>query len=155
MQTFLPFNDFRTSLSCLDYKRLGKQRVEAFQLLVVNNDEWALSERKWRIDQGLMKDRPLKSGWINHPAAVMWRGYNEALRLYFNTSVSEWLRRGYSNTMRTGPLLSTIEMPSWLGRPEFHASHRSNLLRKNMQYYSQFCWKENTDLPYVWPVLDF
>lgn len=111
MQTFLPLYDFCKSVSCLDYSRLGKQRVEAFQLLVVNSDEWALDERQWRISQGLMKDRTLKKGWINHPAAVMWRGYKDALRLYFNTSVVEWRRRKYNNTMRQGPLPATIEMP--------------------------------------------
>ena len=33
MQTFLPYPDFRESLESLDYKRLGKQRVEALQLV--------------------------------------------------------------------------------------------------------------------------
>jgi len=29
MQTFLPYADFKLSTRVLDYKRLGKQRVEA------------------------------------------------------------------------------------------------------------------------------
>ena len=33
MQTFLPYDDFVLSLDCLDYRRLGKQRVESMQLL--------------------------------------------------------------------------------------------------------------------------
>ena len=33
MQTFLPTSDFRESARLLDYKRLGKQRVEGMQLL--------------------------------------------------------------------------------------------------------------------------
>ena len=33
MQTFLPFPDFKMSAQVLDYKRLGKQRVEALQIL--------------------------------------------------------------------------------------------------------------------------
>lgn len=33
-----------------------------------------------------------------------------------------------------------------------HASHRSNLLRKEPEYYTQFGWTEPPDLPYVWPV---
>ena len=33
MQTFLPYPDFKKSASCLDYKRLGKQRVEGLQIL--------------------------------------------------------------------------------------------------------------------------
>ena len=33
MQTFLPYRNFRKSLQSLDDKRLGKQRVETFQIL--------------------------------------------------------------------------------------------------------------------------
>lgn len=33
MQTFLPYADFSMSAKCLDYRRLGKQRVEAMQIL--------------------------------------------------------------------------------------------------------------------------
>ncbi len=33
MQTFLPYPDFKESFRALDSKRLGKQRVEAFQIL--------------------------------------------------------------------------------------------------------------------------
>ncbi len=33
MQTFLPYSDFRKSLESLDNKRLGKQRVEAYQII--------------------------------------------------------------------------------------------------------------------------
>ena len=32
MQTFLPYSDFRDSVACLDYKRLGKQKLD-----LVNN----------------------------------------------------------------------------------------------------------------------
>ena len=57
MQTFLPYDDFVLSLDCLDYRRLGKQRVEAMQLLNAMKRE--------------------KGGWINHPATKMWRGYEK------------------------------------------------------------------------------
>jgi hypothetical protein len=43
-------------------------------------------------------------------------------------------------------------MPPWWGDPAFHASHRSNLLRKDPVWYGQFGWAEPPDLPYVWPV---
>lgn len=43
-------------------------------------------------------------------------------------------------------------MPPWFGREDFHASHRSNLLRKHPDWYRQFGWYEPDDLPYVWPV---
>ena len=33
MQTFLPYPDFARSARCLDNRRLGKQRVESYQIL--------------------------------------------------------------------------------------------------------------------------
>jgi len=33
VQTFLPYSDFENTVKCLDYRRLGKQRVEAMQIL--------------------------------------------------------------------------------------------------------------------------
>jgi len=41
--------------------------------------------------------------------------------------------------------------PAWLGTDTFHASHRSNLLRKDPDYYGQWGWTEPSDLPYIWP----
>jgi len=46
------------------------------------------------------------------------------------------------------------EYPVWLYDEEFHASHRSNLLRKDPEYYGRFGWQELPDLPYLWPVFD-
>jgi hypothetical protein len=146
MQTFLPYANFRKSVETLDYRRLGKQRVEAFQLLVANKDEWALSERTRRTGK-----TTAPKGWVNHPAAIMWRHYNAALKEYYNLCIEEWVRRGYNNTMQLATLPPLIEYPYWLGNKNFHASHRSNLLRKNPKYYSQFNWKEKPDLEYIWP----
>jgi hypothetical protein len=162
VQTFLAYPDFAKSVKVLDWRRLGKQRVEAFQLLCANGCNWALAERQWRIEQGLMKDKPLRKGWVNHPATVMWREYDQALAVYMNLAIAEWESRGYQNTMRYRPYLyneffgmkeyrDMVDMPLWLGDPQFHASHRSNLLRKDPEYYSQFGWTEGPDLEYVWP----
>lgn len=133
MQTFLPYPDFKKSASVLDWRRLGNQRNECNQLLK------ALTEG---------------GGWRYHPAALMWEGYEPALRRYRNTIIQEWVSRGYRNSI---PLLRSggrVRMPPWLGCPEFHAAHRSNLLRKNPEFYSQWGWDEPDDLPYVWPVLN-
>lgn len=46
----------------------------------------------------------------------------------------------------------TLDYPHWFGSEEFHASHRSNLLRKDPDHYSQFEWTEGPDIEYVWPV---
>ena len=45
-----------------------------------------------------------------------------------------------------------IVMPPWLGNEALHASHRSNLLRKDPGFYGRYGWTEPADLPYVWPV---
>jgi hypothetical protein len=138
MQTFLPYPNFQKSAQCLDMRRLGKQRVEAYQLL------------------NILLNRTTKKAWSNHPACLMWQGYENALKEYFNSVLMEWIKRGYKNNM----LYETINVeypilyPPWLGNEKFHASHRSNLLRKNKEYYSQFNWTESSDLPYIWPTKD-
>lgn len=92
-----------------------------------------------------------RKGWVNHPAAVMWRNYLDALKWYHNLAIEEWVRRGYNNNMPMMKYNSMMEFPHWLGDPGFHASHRSNLLRKDPVYYGQFGWIEPHDLPYIWP----
>lgn len=134
MQTFLPYPDFVVSARCLDYRRLGKQRLEAKQLINI-------------IESGRTT-----GGWANHPACRMWRGYLDALCAYYNACIDEWVRRGYNNTMPREEVVLGYEYPPWFGDEAFHASHRSNLLRKNTVYYGQFHWPEKDDLPYVWPV---
>lgn len=133
MQTFLPYPNIKKSLKILDSRRLGKQRVEAFQILNV------------------ILRRTKTSGWKNHPAVRMWKNNPNALKLYFNEAVKQWILRGYVNNMKLERITGKIIVPFWFGNPEFHASHRSNLLRKNKKYYSQFNWKEHPNLDYVWP----
>lgn len=130
MQTFLPYPDFVSSLRCLDYRRLGKQRVEAMQLV-----------------------RAIESGgaWSNHPAAKMWKDHVPALKLYHDTAILVWTRRGYKNTMQPYGV-GYAPVPDWFGDEKFHASHRSNLLRKAPEHYGQFGWTESPNLEYVWPV---
>lgn len=141
MQTFLPYPNFRQSLECLDNKRLGKQRVEAMQLI-----------------NALERNG---GAWFNHPACQMWKDNIDALKLYHDISINEWIERGFKNTMkfcndrdRLNAIYDgyvQIDYPSWLGNPAFHASHRSNLLRKDPIHYGQFGWTEPHDLPYIWP----
>jgi len=130
MQTFLPYPDFKASAEALDYKRLGKQRVETLQILNALNGK--------------------PSGWANHPAVRMWRGFEEALSNYGYCMVQEWVKRGYKNSMEFA-FTANPKMPPWMGNENFHASHRSNLLRKDPIFYGQYGWVENADLPYLWP----
>lgn len=133
MQTFLPSPNFRNSAIALDQRRLGKQRVEVLQILNALHG--------------------VSRGWQNHPATRMWKGYEPALWLYGQTVIGEWVARGYQNNMMLPGeyTLDEVEFPPWLGDERFHASHRSNLLRKDPLWYGQFGWDESPDLPYVWP----
>lgn len=140
MQTFLPYADFDKSAKCLDYRRLGKQRVEAKQLLMI-----LLGENKGK-------------GWSNHPAHKMWEGYAQALALYGYAICVEWRRRGYKDTLleyflnHIDPNVSETLYPPWLGNRKFHKSHKSNLLRKDKEFYSKYKWNVPDNLDYVWPV---
>jgi len=89
-------------------------------------------------------------GWQNHPAVNMWRGFEAMLAVYHNTIIEEWISRGYRNSMKIIAPNSAAISPSWLGNSDFHASHRSNLLRKDPEHYAQFGWTESDNLPYVW-----
>ena len=134
MQTFLPYADFEKTAKCLDYKRLGKQRVEA-----------------WQIYQ-IVSGKRTKGGWINHPAVTMWRGFSNLLAYYYNDILDEWVKRGYKNNMEYIVCPPSVTEPFWLGDKDFHSSHRSNLLRKDLEYYSQFNWLEDASQEYVWAV---
>lgn len=137
MQTFLPYPDFYASARTLDNRRLGKQRVETLQILN------ALSNPSY--------------GWQNHPAVKMWRGHIPHLVLYGLAICEEWRKRGFNDTC-TAKIAAFLPddaenamPPHWLGSEPFHASHRSNLLRKEPSHYRQFHWADGPDLPYVWP----
>lgn len=132
MQTFLPYPNLIKSVSCLDRMRLGKQRVEAMQILKALRGE--------------------TRGWVNHPATRMWRGHEDFLGLYLRTCIVEWRCRGYQNTIPMPPIVVGAKPPAWYGDPAFHASHRSNLLRKDPAHYGRFRWTEPPDMPYIWPV---
>ena len=144
MQTFLPYPDFYQSLETLDYRRLGKQRMECFQILkaLANTTDVDLSD----VDPS-----QLGKGWVNHPATRMWSGYEGALAQYHDESIKAWLRRGYKNTMLLRAKPGQWPTPPWFGDPDFHASHRSNLLRKAPMWYRCFGWEEPSDMEYVWP----
>jgi hypothetical protein len=151
MQTFLPYPNFAASAKCLDNKRLGKQRVECKQILVA----LGVGVGEHHGNTG--------SSWRNHPAVRMWRGGELYLCEYAEFMCREWRDRGFRDSLlpqfneaRQRCLASKPihHRPLWMGDEAFHASHRSNLLRKDADYYSQFGWGEPDTLPYVWPVVE-
>ncbi|MGW0483116.1 MSMEG_6728 family protein [Nonomuraea sp. NPDC003214] len=152
MQTFLPFPDFTRTARVLDPLRLGKQRVEALQILR------ALTVPGY--------------GWRHHPAVKMWAGYEEALVRYGLEVCGHWCSTGRADTcaatmtreladtcgardVRSQPELALAgELPPWLGDPELHLSHRSALLRKDPGFYRPLFGADPDDLGYVWPPSD-
>lgn len=90
VQTFLPYLSFAESAAVLDRSRLGKQRIEALQLLPFAPE----------VDELGQDD---------------------------------------------------LELPPWIGDEAFHLSHRSNLLRKNPEFYGAVFPAVPADLPYIWP----
>lgn len=152
MQTFLPFPDFARTAAVLDGRRLGKQRVEAVQVLR------ALTVPGY--------------GWRHHPAARMWAGYEEALTSYGLAVCARWRSTGRADTCaatlvadlaaRTGltqprdqaELAAARELPPWLGDPDFHRRHQSALLRKDPAHYARWFPDVPDDLPYLWPESD-
>ena len=133
MQTFLPLPNYLESMRCLDRVRLG-------------NQIWL---------EGVIL---LKGGWKHHPASKMWRGHEYHLGLYLldGCKILEERGKAYPEVIKRIEAemikFPNTGSPSWLGDEKFHASHRSNLLRKNPEWFSQFGWTEPADLPYVWPV---
>ena len=134
MQTFLPYSNFKETAKCLDNKRLGKQRVEAYQIR--------------RIISGERKN----GGLLTHPAVLMWKGFPDALAAYQNSMILEWVDRGFNNTMELTEHSAIYKVPPFIGGEKFHESHRSNLLRKDFEFYSQYEWHVPDNLPYIWPV---
>jgi hypothetical protein len=130
--TFLPHPDITKSLEALDKRRLGKQRVEARQIIK------ALEEKK--------------GGWINHPATRMWNGYIPLLKKYFNTSLEVWeMRGGKNNILQPLEITEDIEFPWWWGWEPLHASHRAALYRKDPELYPIFEDPVYGAFGYVWP----
>jgi hypothetical protein len=140
MQTFLPYPNFHDSARVLDWRRLGKQRVET-----------------WQIATMLLGDSAGR-GRLNHPAVKMWRGHVPALCLYGVAVCIAWRERGYRDTMLerfTDMLRHTadhsIALPEWHGDATLHAAYRAALLTKNPTWYAQFGWTETPKIAYVWP----
>lgn len=136
MQTFLPLSDF-SSVSCLDSKRLHNQFNE---FLVIR--QAALKQIK---------------AWQNHPAVVMWKGYEVALSSYGLAVYNEIEKRELIVPSKIyleeilNDLKGVLKLPEWVENEEFHKAHRQNLLRKDFNFYSKHFGETPGDI-YVWPI---
>lgn len=140
MQVFLPYPSFQQSVACLDKSRLGNQI--------------------WRECKTL-----LNGGWQHHPVAKMWADYKPALAIYGIRGCFELLRRDdidlekfndlleYFNNFVPDKFKGDLPRPPFIGNPDFHLSHRLNLLWKDPEWYSQFFDEPvPTSKPdYLWP----
>lgn len=176
MQTFLPVADFEKAATFLDYKRLGKQRVECLQILNIlligpyrkrqcgsvlkGFGKWeSATEEEFKNEE----KRPFgyfgfsKTPWYNHPAARMWRGHLFELSNYTLAICNEWIKRGYKDSIKEKILsmqaqLKPVVLPDWFSNSDFFVSHQSNLIRKLPEHYQKFWPQVPNNLPYVWPV---
>ena len=142
MQTFLVDSSFYQTAIHLDDKRLGKQRVEAMQII-----------------QALGKS---KGGWVNHPATKMWRGHRGYLASYGSWMCEAWKERGFEDNLHDrfrlcfDRYIDETDAPEWFRDGavlnKVLSSHRAALLHKNYLYYQQFGWSEDPEYNYYWPV---
>jgi len=177
MQTFLPYADFAQSMASLDDKRLGKQRVEAYQVLLQLGGLKMANYPDWE---------PRLGGWGSHPAVAMWAGHEIQLAEYIKVCCDEWTSRSrivganeatgepgelihFSDTVKLNTEVAlelmrqpdwTDELPAWIGTEAIHRTHRSNLLNKDFGYYSSkfpedIPKKGKSYLEYIWPKTEF
>jgi len=167
MQTLLPYPNFAKSAACLDWKRLGNQRNEAFIVLRANRQgpfclfRLKTDDQKAGFVYGPVPDEApeghaiRRTPWYAHATARMWRGYDRYLCLYGRTICEEWNSRGYRDSVLPRFLDMPLagKKPPWLGDPAFHLAHQSNLIRKDPAFYRPiFGNNVPDDLPYIWPV---
>lgn len=149
MQTFLPYRGFEASARALDAKRLGKQRVEVIQIVR------ALTVPGY--------------AWKQHPAVLMWQGYEEALGRYGLVMCDVWLELGFGDSC-AGTIASDLEtfgipeirteaelaaagaLPPWVTDEAVRQSHQSALVRKDPEFYRHHFPDVRPDIDYVWPV---
>jgi hypothetical protein len=161
MQTFFTTTGSVTEhAQYLDNKRLHKQALEAWQILMT------LTE----LDPEGNYREP--KGWKHHPAVIMWAGREYALTQYAISMVDEWERRGFKSSLRFKILRTWMKYvgnrhadinygsPKWMHPevfPDIVTTHRQALLVKNYSWYSQWNWQEDigvepTEYTYLWPI---
>lgn len=163
VNTFITSSYLPNTFKDLDYRRLGKQRVEAKQIIDILE----------KIDAG---EDVSSIGFASHTATKMWIGYTNALKAYYNLCLDEWINRGYKNKMvkydidetrftnresvfdgvKTTFLTEDTEysFPPFTSFRPFILFHRSALYKKDPKYYVKFLNEElepYVDLGYLWP----
>ena len=160
VNTFILNIDLKINAKMLDDKRLGKLRLETKQII------------------NILENGNDNAGYSRHPAVLMWTNHTNALKIYFNYIVREWISRGFVNNMELYDInekyyviKSTFDgvktifyeekqdddvtvFPWFFSWFPLIQSHKASLLRKNPEYYSHFY---NQDIipylkyGYIWP----
>lgn len=133
MQTFLPSSSFIESAKMLDSKRLNKQILECYQILNV------------------LSGKSPTGGWRNHPAVLMWKGYERGLWKYVQAMVFEARNRGIKTENNEANLnrLKELCWDNWGNTaPSFWndttklmrvvTTHKASLFNKDPFYYMKF-----------------
>lgn len=128
MMTFVLSSDLILSMSWLSNRHLGKQRVEALQ--IINTILYG-------------------GGWSNHPAVNAWRDHLSGLQYYYNCCLTEWCNRGFKNTMKLIDL-DDYTLPDWVYWDDIHYSHQAMLCRKD-QFYQFDVPEYYLNKGYMWP----
>lgn len=140
LNTFVLSVDHHVTADLLDRQRLGKQRVEAKQII--------------NILEHFDNTQDNKKAWFNHPVCQMWIGYTEHLKKYFNIISGEWVARGYKHNMGFYAVdEEKSEAPYWIAWPELRYSHMASLFRKDpREYWGRFEFPcAYNEFGYVWP----
>jgi hypothetical protein len=133
VQTFLPSANPVTTARWLDSKRLNKQILECYQILNV------------------LSGKSPTGGWRNHPAVLMWKGYERGLWQYVQAMIREARNRGI-RTENNEANLNRLKDQCWdkwgNQKPSFWndtnklmrviTTHKASLFDKDPMYYLKF-----------------
>jgi hypothetical protein len=144
MQTFIPYSDVNEIARNLDSKRLNKQILECYQILNV------------------LSGKSPTGGWRNHPAVLMWKGYERGLWHYTQAMIVEARARGI-RTENNEANLNNLKNQCWEQwgdkAPSFWTdndklmrvitTHKVSLFNKDPLYYIKYQHASNS--PYNTP----
>lgn len=144
MQTFLPYTNSLDAARALDNKRLNKQILEGYQILKV------------------LSGASPSGAWRNHPAVLMWKGYEYGLWNYIGSMVNIASLRGIrteNNVKNLNELYKQYNEDWGNEHPAFWrdenkvmriiTTHRANLFKKDPVYYVKYQYA--VDSPYNAP----
>jgi hypothetical protein len=139
MQTFLPSSNAVVTASMLDSKRLNKQILECYQILNV------------------LSGKSPTGGWRNHPAVLMWKGFERGLWSYVQAMIHEARKRGI-RTENNEANLNRLKDQCWddwgNNAPSFWydktklmrvvTTHKASLFDKDPIYYAHFGYAKHS-----------